>query len=276
MAKRTRYPYQPALNANTDGERGDNEERNKREESERKARGGRDVTTPSPDEEPEYGEGNEAVDPTGSEESDSEDEQSRPGYGATSSDDPRQDSDDEASADTRTEGEGDQPTRTTEADGPAFIVEDEGTIINGVYYPDSQAKPGMEKVVYMPEAEAQELVKNGMRLTNRETMEPVEAPEEEVEEELPPEGEEGEEELPEGSMGGEFEDNVRRSEREKGAPTPDVDPTVGEQTRLSAVRDPNRDVVQDDMTQPRQPINPAQPRDKGPDQNRPRAEVRTR
>jgi hypothetical protein len=256
MAKRTRYPYQPALGGNTDEARADNEERNEREESERNARGGKDVTTPSPDEEPTEG---------------VED----PDYSDTSPDDPRDDSDDEARADTRTEGEGDEPVRTTEADGPAFIVEDEGTIINGIYYPDSQAKAGMEKVVYMPEAEAQELVKNGMRLTNRETMEPVEAPEEEPETEEPPPTEETDE-LPEGSMRGDLEDNVRRSERERGAPNPDVDPTIGEQTRLSAVRDPNRGDVQDDMTQPRTAPNPAQPRDKGPNENRPRADLRTR
>jgi hypothetical protein len=261
VAKRTRYPYEPSLTANTDEVRGDNAEREERERSERSARGGRDVTTPSPEEEPTFGEGGEESDPE---------------YSKTSSDDSRDDSDDEARADQQSDSEG-GPTRTTEADGPAFIVEDEGTIINGIYYPDSQAKVGMEKVVYMPEAEAQELVKNGMRLTNRETMEPVEAPEE-----LPPEPEvddpdaDSEEDLPEGSMRGEFEDNVRRAEREKGAPNPDVDPTVGEQTRLSAVRDPNRRGVQVDMTQPRTSPNPAQPRDKGPDQNKPRDEVRTR
>lgn len=237
MAKRTRYPYQPALDANTGGERGDNAERNEREESERASRGGRDVTTPAPDEEPTLGEGESETDPE---------------YSATSPDDPRDDSDDSANADTRTEGEGD-PVRTTEADGPAYIVGEEGTIINGVYYPDSQAKAGMEMIVYMPEAEAQELAKNGMKLTNRETMEPVEAPQEEPEGEPEPEVDpEADEELPEGTMGGEFEDNVRRAERERGAPSPDVDPTMGEQTRLSAVRDPNRSRVQEDMTQARE------------------------
>ena len=263
MAKRTRYPYEPSLTANTDEVRGDNAEREERERSERSARGGRDVTTPSPEEEPTEEGGLGADDDTE--------------YNEASPDDPRDDSDDAARADQQSDSEG-GPTRTTEADGPAFIVEDEGTIINGIYYPDSQAKVGMEKVVYMPEAEAQELVKNGMRLTNRETMEPVEAPQEEPEVEDVPDNElpEGEEDLPEGSMRGEFEDNVRRAEREKGAPNPDVDPTVGEQTRLSAVRDPNRRGVQVDMTQPRTSPNPAQPRDKGPDQNKPRDEVRTR
>jgi hypothetical protein len=111
----------------------------------------------------------------------------------------------------------------------------------------------MEMIVYMPEAEAQELAKNGMKLTNRETMEPVEAPQEEPEGEPEPEVDpEADEELPEGTMGGEFEDNVRRAERERGAPSPDVDPTMGEQTRLSAVRDPNRSRVQEDMTQARE------------------------
>jgi hypothetical protein len=64
------------------------------------------------------------------------------------------------------------------ADGTKFTVVDAGTIINGLYFPREEAPAGEAMTVYLPDAEAAELVRCGVALKNEDGsyVEPGEAP----------------------------------------------------------------------------------------------------
>ena len=106
-----------------------------------------------------------------------------------SDDDVREDSAYEAGTDSVTDDQA-TPRGTDPGDGTKYIVVEAGTMIDGIYFPRSDAPAGEEMVVYLPDANAAELVRCGVKLNNEDgsVVEPGEAPDAPL-----PEGEEGEE-----------------------------------------------------------------------------------
>jgi len=94
-------------------------------------------------------------------------------YSATSSDDPRDDGDYAAKPSVDTQDSEPAPG-TSPDDGTKYTVVEEGTVINGVYFPYSDAAPGQEMNVYLSETDAAELVRCGVKLNNEDSS-PVEA-----------------------------------------------------------------------------------------------------
>jgi hypothetical protein len=70
------------------------------------------------------------------------------------------------------------PPGTSPDDGTKYTVVEEGTVINGVHFPRSNAAPGQAMTVYLPDADAAELVRCGVALNNEDgsPVEPGEPP----------------------------------------------------------------------------------------------------
>lgn len=60
------------------------------------------------------------------------------------------------------------PPGTSPDDGTKYAVVEDGTVINGVYFPRADADAGQEMTVYLPEADAAELVRCGVKLLNED------------------------------------------------------------------------------------------------------------
>jgi len=87
--------------------------------------------------------------------------------------DPRNDGDDTSKAGADIQS-GEPAPGTSPDDGTKYTVVEEGTVINGVYFPYSGAPAGQAMNVYLSETDAAELVRCGVKLNNEDGS-PVEA-----------------------------------------------------------------------------------------------------
>lgn|SRR5262245_8410903 len=71
--------------------------------------------------------------------------------------------------DTNTETEGNVSDPTEAGSGKEeYVVGEAGTVIDGKYFPNSNAEPGLEMIAYLDPVQAEELMKNGVALSKKE------------------------------------------------------------------------------------------------------------